>query len=176
MSDDQSKNNIINSYPFYEFHHDHHTMLSEGFAFPIVTDHHTTNFNPFMQYNHPLHQNPTQFDHINFLQGYNTLSAGLDHSNEAAAAGTTSTTSGGGGGRGGGGGGSDNVPLTPNSSGSCSSQEAGVEEDSSKSKKDVQAKACGDGDGKSKNVYVFFLFAYLFIYLFLLVNFLIFGN
>lgn len=144
MSDDQSKNNIINSYPFYEFHHDHHTMLSDqGFAFPIVTDHHTTNFNPFMQYN----QNPTQFDHINFLQGYNTLSAGLDHSNEAAAAGTTS-----GGGGGGGGGGSDNVPLTPNSSASCSSQEAGVEEDSSKSKKDVQAKACGDGDGKSKNV------------------------
>lgn len=173
MSDDQSKNNIINPYPFYEFHHGHHhhhTMLSEGFSFPIITDHHTTNFNPFMQYNHPQQQNPTQFDHINFLQGavgYNTLSAGLDSvcnnnsisNDQAAAAGTSTTASGGGGG-----GGDSYVPLTPNSSASCSSQEAGVEEDSSKSNKDVQTKACGDEDGKSKNVYVFFNFFFVFYF------------
>lgn len=137
MSDDQSK---INSYPFHEFHHDHHhhhTMLLEGFAFPIVTDH--TNFNPFI-YNHPQHpplQNPNQFDHhINFLQESGT-----------------STTSG----RDGGGGG-DSIPLTPNSSASFSSQENGVEEDSSMINKHAQTRVCEDGDGKSKNVYVLIFF------------------
>ncbi|XP_057763806.1 WRKY transcription factor 28-like isoform X2 [Salvia miltiorrhiza] len=135
MSNDPNKINPY--YPFFEFDHDHvdhnHTMLSEGFAFPIVTDH--NNFSPFM------YQNPNEFHHI--LQGYNTLSPPLDppplcnntsnNSNDVA------------GGSGGDGGGGENIPVTPNSSASISSQEAGAEEDSSKSKKDVR-------DGKSKNV------------------------
>lgn len=134
MSNDQPKN----SNPFFEFHHesnDHHSILSQGFSIPTVT-----NFNPFM-YNHPLQpplQNPNEFD---FLQGaveYNTLSA----PNEAS---------------GGSGGGRESIPMTPNSSASFSSQEAGAEEDSSsKSKKDV--KTSEEADGKSKNVYVLFFF------------------
>ncbi|KAI3457060.1 hypothetical protein Pfo_013723 [Paulownia fortunei] len=150
-----------NSHPYYSFHQDH-TMLSEGFAFPIITDH---NYNPFM-YNHqqPPLQNPTEFDHpshmsfSNCLQGaveYNTLSTAFDlscsssevaiynnsHSNEVvreAAAGSSGAAA--------------ENPPTPNSSASFSSQEAGVEEDSSKSKKDLQPKVCEEGDGKSKNV------------------------
>ncbi|KAL1560542.1 WRKY transcription factor 28-like [Salvia divinorum] len=144
MSNDQNK---INSYPFFEFHHDHdhhhHTMLSEGFAFPIVTDH----YNPFM-YNllQQQQQNPTEFQ----FQGYNTLDSpspcnNTRNSNDLAIEGAAA-------GGGGGGGGGDSFPLTPNSSASISSQEAGVEEDSSKSKKEVETRACEEGDAKSKNV------------------------
>ena len=118
MSNDQ--NNISNSNPFFEFHHDHD---HQGFAFPIVTD----QYNPFM-YNLPQqhHQNPSEFH----FQGYNTLDAPPSPCNS--------------------------FRLTPNSSASISSQEAGVEEDSSKSKKEVEMRACEEGDAKSKNiVYVF---------------------
>lgn len=178
-----------NSYPYYALHQDHHTMLSsEGFAFPIVTDHNFINY-PFM-YNHhqqPPLQNPTEFDqhpsHISFsncLQGaveYNTLSTAFDLScspsevaicndnsnsnNEVvmeAAAGTSTSAAA-----------ADN-PLTPNSSASFSSQEAGVEEDSSKSKKDLQPKACEEGDGKSKNVYVYFSWCFSVLEIFSLLG------
>ncbi|KAG6419408.1 hypothetical protein SASPL_121630 [Salvia splendens] len=71
------------------------------------------------------HQNPTEFH----FQGYNTLDAppspcNTTRSNDLAAAG-----------------GGDSFRLTPNSSASISSQEAGVEEDSSKSKKEVETRA-----------------------------------
>lgn len=151
-----------NSYPYNS---DHHNMGSEGFPFSFLTDH---NFNPFM-YNHqqqPL-QNPTGFDSsdmsfTNFFHGaveYNTLSAAFDlscSSSEAvyavnncnnssnknlgeAPAGTSSSAA-------------ENPPTTPNSSVSFPSSDAGVEEDSSKSMKDLQPKVCEDEDMKSKNV------------------------
>ncbi|KAG6416807.1 hypothetical protein SASPL_124247 [Salvia splendens] len=124
MSNDQNK--IINSNPFFEFHHDHE---SEGFAFPIVTDH----YNPFM-YNLPQHhhQNPTEFQ----FQGYNTLDAPPSPCNTTRNSNDPAVEAAAGSGGAGGGGGGDSFPLTPNSSASISSQEAGVEEDSSKSKKE----------------------------------------
>ncbi|KAL6553839.1 hypothetical protein OROMI_019512 [Orobanche minor] len=173
MSSEEDKN----SYPYFSsFHGEDQTMLSDqGFAFPIITDH-DNNYNPFV-YNHhqQQQQNPKfEFDHpppppdshisfSNCLQlgavEYNTLSNAFDlscssseqvaisnnnHSNsndfvynEAVA----------------GSGGAENL-QTPNSSGSMSSHEGGLEEDSSKSKKDLQPKACEEegSDGKSKNV------------------------
>lgn len=130
--------------PYHALLHHDQTKSSEGFAFPIITDLHH-NFNPFTMYNHvqPPLQNPSdQFnDHMSFsncLQGaveYNTLSAAFDLSCSSH-------------------GGADNIPVTPNSSAaSFSSQEvAGGEEDSSKSKRDVQPNVCEDGEGRSKNI------------------------
>ncbi|KAL8507922.1 hypothetical protein ACS0TY_018466 [Phlomoides rotata] len=140
-----------NSYnPYHALHdQDHQTKFSEGFAFPIITDH---DFNPFTMYNHvqPL-QNPSDdMSFSNCLQGaveYNTLSAAFDLScsqSDHVGAGRSSTISGG----------ADNIPVTPNSPASFSSQEIGGEEDSSKNTRDLQLNACEDGEGKSKNVKV----------------------
>ncbi|KAK6135001.1 hypothetical protein DH2020_031285 [Rehmannia glutinosa] len=161
-----------NSYP-YNFSFDH-TMLSsdQGFAFPITTDQ-NYNINPFMYNNYqPPLQNPNQFDHhdpnnshisfSNSLQGaveYNsTLSSAFDVSNcstssEVAICNNTINSNmeavakekliGGG----------EINPETPHSTASFSSQDGGVEEDSSKSRKDLKLKACEEGsDGRSKNV------------------------
>ncbi|KAK6157094.1 hypothetical protein DH2020_011342 [Rehmannia glutinosa] len=139
-------------------------MLSsdQGFAFPITTDQ-NYNINPFVYNNYqPPLQNPNQFDHdpnnshISFSNSL--LSSAFDMSNcstssEVAICNNIISSSnievvkekliGGG----------ENNPETPNSTASFSSQEGGVEEDSSKSKKDLKLKACEEGsDGRSKNV------------------------
>ncbi|KAG8386712.1 hypothetical protein BUALT_Bualt03G0177500 [Buddleja alternifolia] len=153
-----------NSYPYNSFQdHDHQ---SEGFSFPIITDH-NNNYsynNPFMynqqqqQQQTPL-QNPNhhEFDlsHMSFsncLNGaveYNTLSSAFDLSCSSSGV-------------------AINYPVSiisnksdeairaaaheNPSSASFSSSEAGVEEDSSKIKEDLKLKSCEKRDDKSKKV------------------------
>ncbi|KAL6570750.1 hypothetical protein OROGR_000300 [Orobanche gracilis] len=158
MSTEEDKN----SYPYFSSIHDEDQIMlpDQGFAFPIITDH-DNNYNPFIynqqqnpkfEFDHP----PPPDSHISFSNclklgavEYNTLSNAFDLScsssndlvyKEAVA----------------GSGGAEN-PQTPNSSGSMSSHEGGLEENSSKSKKDLQTKAREEeeeegSDGKSKNV------------------------
>ncbi|KAL3638306.1 hypothetical protein CASFOL_017677 [Castilleja foliolosa] len=166
------------SYPYFSFDqlqddHDHHqTLLSsdQGFAFPIITDHNNNNNNNnnLMYNNQPQQQqqNPShEYDQISFsncLQlgavEYNTLSNAFDLSCSSSDQLAINNSN------------NNNIsnssrdefaykeapvaPENPNSSGSVSSHEAGVEEDSSKLKKDLLPKACEEdgSDGKSKNI------------------------
>ncbi|PIN11584.1 hypothetical protein CDL12_15815 [Handroanthus impetiginosus] len=128
MSD---QNNINSNHPY-------NMGSDQGFPF---SDH---NFNPFMLFNHPHHQNPNGFDpsnmsFTNFLHGdaqYNTLSAAFDPSCSSSHEPPVNDSI------------SNCTKSNNNSSVSLSSLEAGVEEES----KDLQPKDCEDGDVKSKRV------------------------
>ncbi|KAL3821359.1 hypothetical protein ACJIZ3_007264 [Penstemon smallii] len=147
MSNDQNKNyNPYNSF-------DQNMGSQQGFEFPLIStsDDHVHNYmNPFM-YNHQL-QNPNhdvlsftnsvhgEMDQYNMTNATNVFDdSSFDRQviNEAGFASTTAAEN----------------PATPNSTVSFSSSEAGVEEDSSKSKKlglDPHDQELGDVAGKSK--------------------------
>ncbi|KAK4438961.1 WRKY transcription factor 71 [Sesamum alatum] len=149
-----------NTYSLLHQDSDHHNLLSQqGFysSFPTNLNH---NHYPFI-YDHHL-QNPSDQFHthhdLSFLPGSSEfITTPFNLSNDCSLSGVVSCSN------------NNNCnnsnevahvirdaaenPPTPNSSGSFSSPEAGVdEESSSKGKKDLQLKVCEGGDGKSKKL------------------------